>query len=134
VAIRISGLDHIVLRVVDVDAALHFYCDILGCREERRLDAFGLIQLRAGRHLIDLVDVAKPIGLAGGPPPGDDARNVDHFALLLEDFDEAEIRHHLEAHGIEVGEVAERYGAEGMGPSIYVEDPMGNVVELKGRG
>jgi len=131
-AIGIRGIDHLVLRVSDVPAALRFYCEVLGCREERRLDALGLIQLRAGEQLIDLVDVASPLGEHGGAAPGREARNLDHFALRLEAFDEDAIRRHLEAHGVEPGDVATRYGAGGEGPSMYIRDPEGNVVELKG--
>jgi glyoxylase I family protein len=131
-AIEIRGLDHVVLRVADVERSQSFYCDVLGCREERRIEPLGLIQLRAGASLIDLVDVDGPLGRLGGPAAGDQARNVDHFAVQLRRFDEAEIRSHLEGHGVEPGEVGERYGAEGMGPSMYVRDPDGNVVELKG--
>ncbi len=131
-AIQVRGLDHVVVRVRDVARSLRFYCEVLGCKEERRIDALGLIQLRAGRSLIDLLDVNLPLGKLGGPPPGDSARNVDHFALQLEDFDEPAIRAHLAANGVEPGDVGERYGAEGMGPSMYVRDPDGNVVELKG--
>lgn len=131
-AIQLRGLDHVVLRVRDVERALAFYCGALGCREERRIDALGLIQLRAGAHLIDLVDIAAPLGKLGGPAAGEQARNVDHFALQVAPFDAEAIRAHLIAHGIEPGDVAERYGAEGMGPSLYIKDPDGNVVELKG--
>jgi catechol 2,3-dioxygenase-like lactoylglutathione lyase family enzyme len=133
-AIEIRGLDHVVLRVSDVARALRFYCGILGCVEERRSDALGLVQLRAGASLIDLVDVASPLGRLGGAAPGSEARNVDHFALQLEGFDADAIRAHLAAHGVEAGDVAQRYGALGMGPSLYVRDPDGNVVELKGEG
>ena len=91
-----------------------------------------LVQLRAGSALFDLVEVDSPLGRMGGPPPGDGARNVDHIALWLPDFDEGRLRIHLEAHGVEPGEVASRYGARGMGPSMYIRDPDGNVVELKG--
>ena len=132
--IPIRGLDHVVLRVADVERALDFYCEVLGCSEERRIDALGLIQLRAGDHLIDLVDVNAPLGQAGGAAAGEQARNVDHFALQVQPFDEAAIRAHLEAHGVEPGEVGERYGAQGMGPSMYIRDPDGNTVELKGVG
>ena len=131
-AIEIRGLDHVVLRVADVARSLGFYCGVLGCAEERRVDALGLVQLRAGGALIDLVAVDSPLGRLGGPPAGDVARNLDHFALQLARFDEAALRAHLAAHGVEAGEVAERYGALGMGPSLYVRDPDGNVVELKG--
>ena len=131
-AIQLLGLDHVVLRVRDVERALAFYCGVLGCKEERRSDALGLIQLRAGAHLIDLVDVASPLGKTGGAAAGAEARNVDHFALQLAGFDAEAVQAQLRGAGIEVGDVAERYGAQGMGPSLYIQDPDGNVVELKG--
>ncbi|MEB2346839.1 MAG: VOC family protein [Deltaproteobacteria bacterium] len=130
--ISIRHLDHVVLRVRDVEASLRFWRDALGCPVERASDALGLYQLRAGESLIDLVPVAGPLGRAGGAPAGEEARNVDHVALALTAFDEPAIRAHLEAHGIAAGEVAPRYGAGGMGPSLYVKDPDGNTVELKG--
>ncbi len=130
--IRILDIDHLVLRVVDLDRMLHFYCDVLGCTVERRRDDIGLIQLRAGQSLIDLIPVDGELGRAGGAPPGKQARNLDHFCLRVEPFDEAGIRSHLAAHGFEAGPLASRYGARGQGPSIYVSDPEGNVVELKG--
>lgn len=131
-AIEIRGIDHLVLRVRDLPRALAFYCDLLGCREERRLEELGLVQLRAGAGLIDLVALDSPLGRAGGAPPGDGGRNVDHFALQLAHFDEERLRAALSAAGVQPGEVARRYGAGGMGPSMYVRDPDGNVVELKG--
>ena len=131
-AIEIRGLDHVVLRVADVERALRFYCGVLGCAEERRVDALGLVQLRAGAALIDLVAVDSPLGRLGGAGPGASGRNVDHIALQLARFDEGELRAHLAAHGVEADEVGQRYGALGMGPSMYVRDPDGNVVELKG--
>ena len=131
-AIEIRGLDHVVLRVADLERSLRFYCQVLGCVEERRLDALGLVQLRAGAQLVDLVDTAGPLGKLGGPPAGEKARNMDHFAVQLAHFDADAIRAHLELHDVEAGEVVDRYGARGMGPSMYIRDPDGNVVELKG--
>ena len=131
-AIQILTLDHVVLRVSDVARSLRFYCGALGCTEERRIDALGLIQLRAGSSLIDLVDVEGPLGKAGGAAPGPECRNLDHFAVEVAVFDEAAIRAHLSACNVEPGDVAERYGARGNGPSMYIRDPDGNVVELKG--
>jgi glyoxylase I family protein len=130
--IQIRELDHLVLRVRDLDKMLQFYCSVLGCTIERREDRLGLIQLRAGRSLLDLVPVDGQLGRAGGAPPGKEARNLDHFCFRVEPFDEAAIRRHLESHGLEAGPLGRRYGAEGEGPSIYVPDPEGNIVELKG--
>jgi catechol 2,3-dioxygenase-like lactoylglutathione lyase family enzyme len=130
--IRIRGIDHLVLRVLDLDAMLRFYCEALGCTVERRQDAIGLVQLRAGRSLVDLVPVDGKLGAAGGAAPGKEGRNLDHFCFRVEPFDAAAIRAHLGAQGIATGEPAPRYGAEGEGPSMYITDPEGNVVELKG--
>ena len=130
--IQIREIDHLVLRVVDLSAMLRFYCDGLGCRIERRQDEIGLIQLRAGRSMIDLVTIAGKLGRAGGAAPGREGRNLDHLCLRVEPFDEAAIRAHLASLGVEGGPVESRYGAEGEGPSIYLSDPEGNVVELKG--
>ena len=130
--IRVREIDHVVLRVVDVASMLAFYRDALGCPVERRQDDIGLIQLRAGRSLIDLVPVDGALGRNGGAAPGREGRNLDHFCLRVEPFDEGAIRAHLEALGIDPGALASRYGAEGEGPSLYLTDPEGNVVELKG--
>lgn len=130
--IPIRDIDHLVLRITDLDKMLHFYCDALGCVIERRQDAIGLVQLRAGRSLIDLVPVNGKLGRAGGAAPGVEGRNMDHFCLRVEPFDEAAIRKQLAQHGYAAGAAERRYGAEGEGPSIYLSDPEGNVVELKG--
>jgi catechol 2,3-dioxygenase-like lactoylglutathione lyase family enzyme len=129
---RLLRIDHLVLRVVDLDRMLRFYCDALGCTVERRRDDIGLVQLRAGQSLIDLVPVDGKLGRAGGAAPAEEGRNLDHFCLRIEPFDPAAVRERLSRHGYAAGEVEQRYGAEGEGPSIYVTDPEGNVVELKG--
>ena len=127
-AIQVAGLDHLVLRVTDLDRAIKFYGEVLGCHVERRLDEPKLVQLRAGTSMIDLVP-------AGGVPPAAESaagRNLDHFAVRIGTFDFPALAAHLRQHGIEVGEVRRRYGAEGYGSSLYITDPDGNVVELKG--
>lgn len=129
--IRILDIDHLVLRVVDLERMLGFYCKTLGCTIERRDDAIGLVQLRAGGSLIDLVPVSGRLGKAGGAAPGPEGRNLDHFCLRIAEFDEAGLRRELESQGVTVGEVAMRNGAFGVGPSVYLTDPEGNVVELK---
>ncbi len=130
--IHIREIDHLVLRIRNVEAMLHFYCEVLGCPVERRNDHVGLIQLRAGQSLIDLAPVDGKPGSEGAGLTGVGAGNLDHFCLRVDPFDEAEIREHLAGFGIEAGTMQSRYGAEGEGPSIYLDDPEGNVVELKG--
>jgi glyoxylase I family protein len=128
----IAGLDHVVLRVRDVPAMARFYCGVLGCVVDKEQPKFGLTQLRAGAALIDLLDVDGPLGRVGGGAPGETARNMDHFCLRIDPWDEAAITAHLHAAGIPIDDQGDRYGAEGYGPSIYIRDPEGNVVELKG--
>lgn len=129
---RIKGLDHVVLRATNISKMKRFYCDVLGCVLERAQPDLGLYQLRAGQSLIDLVDMQGQLGRAGGKPPGIEGRNMDHFCIGIDPFQECELRAHLKAHGIAVGDVADRYGAEGGGPSLYIKDPEDNVLELKG--
>jgi catechol 2,3-dioxygenase-like lactoylglutathione lyase family enzyme len=128
----IVGLDHLVLRVRELDPMLRFYVDGLGCRVERRVDSIGLVQLRAGAALIDLVPVDGALGRAGGAAPGAEGHNMDHFCLQLSVFDEPALRAALAGHGIVAGPGEQRVGALGEGPSVYLQDPEGNTVELKG--
>ena len=130
--LTITHLDHLVLRVTDLRAMMAFYTDVLGCPVEKIQENLGLYQLRAGSALIDLVPIDGPLGLKGGAAPGVEGRNLDHFCLRVEPFDAEAIIAHLRARGADPAPVASRYGAEGQGPSIYVTDPEGNVVELKG--
>ena len=132
VPFELRAIDHVVLRIADLGKSLAFYGDVLGCTIDNRQDAIGLVQLRAGRSLIDLVPLGGPLGRRGGAAPAKEGRNVDHFALQIAPFDEAAIRAHLARHGVSIVEAGLRYGAEGDGPSVYVTDPDGNVVELKG--
>ncbi len=123
-------LDHVVLRARDARRLVDFYQSLLGASVERELD-IGLVQLRVGDIIIDIVDSDAELGRRkGGPPQG--GPNLDHFCLRVEPFDETAIRAHLAACGVTGSDTVEVYGAEGFGPSIYVDDPEGNTVELKG--
>lgn len=130
--IVIREIDHLVLRVVDLDNMIRFYTEALGCTVARRRPDLGLVHLKAGRSMIDLVPVDGPLGKAGGAAPGKEGRNLDHLCLRLESFDLEAIREHLAPFGVEVGEARKRFGADGEGPSVYIQDPEGNSVELKG--
>ena len=125
-------IDHVVIRARDPAALEVFYREVLGCTVERRQDGIGLVQLRAGASLIDLVDVDGKLGRMGGAAPGREGHNMDHLCLRIDPFDREAIAAHLQAHGVAVGDYGSRYGAEGEGPSQYLSDPEGNVVELKG--
>ncbi len=121
---KTAELDHLVLRCRDQTAMLAFYTEVIGLNEERRVDAIGLIQLRAGSSLIDLIPAAARSAGAG--------RDLDHFCLGVEIADLRSAIDYLRGRGVEVaGEPATRYGARGVGLSIYIRDPEGNLVELK---
>ena len=123
--LRIAEIDHVVFRCRDQAKMLDFYTKVMGLAEERRIAQIGLIQLRAGRSMIDLVPI-------GGDESRDGGRNVDHVCLGIETTDMPTLADHLKASGVEVmGDPATRYGAHGMGLSIYVRDPEGNILELK---
>ncbi|MGH7985696.1 MAG: VOC family protein [Candidatus Binataceae bacterium] len=122
--LKVAELDHVVLRCRDQARMLEFYTRVLGLHEERRLERMGLIQLRAGASMLDLVPASEP--------RAPDARNVDHFCLGIEAADMNAVANYLRDCGAEVsGEPVQRYGARGMGLSVYTHDPEGNMVELK---
>ena len=132
VTFEILGLDHVVLRVADRARMTRFYCDVLGCNVERERPELGLTQLRAGVSLIDFIAVDSELGRAGGAAPGKTRRNMDHLCLRIEPFDENALVAHLVSNGVAAGEIRSRFGADGYGPSLYISDPEGNAVELKG--
>jgi len=130
--IKPASIDHIVLRTDRYRQLIAFYRDVIGCSLERETsDEFGLTQLRAGNALIDIVDVAGKLGKSGGEAPGQEGNNLDHFCLQIEPFDEKELVAYLDEHGVEYSQFQERYGAQGMGRSIYIKDIVGNNIELR---
>ena len=124
----VIGIDHVVLRAADPAALERFYLDVLGCTLEKRQGK--LAQLRAGQALIDIVPADEAGPAAGTSSTG--GANLDHLCLRIEPFDAEAIARHLAGHGVRCGEQKSRYGAEGQGPSVYLHDPEGNGVELKG--
>ncbi|UIJ43932.1 VOC family protein [Sphingomonas cannabina] len=129
--ITIQAIDHVVFRVVDLERVAAFYIDVLGARWEKKQEAVGLYQLRVGTALIDLVPIDGKLGSQGGAAPGREGRNVDHVCFRVLPWDGEAILAELAGHGIKA-EIVSRYGAEGEGPSIYLTDPEGNNLELKG--
>ncbi|NML33517.1 VOC family protein [Paraburkholderia antibiotica] len=129
--IHIREIDHVVIRAADANTLARFYCDVLGCSLEKEQRELGLTQLRAGRSLIDLLQVGAKLDRAENGVVGA-GRNMDHLCLRVDAFDADALRAHLAAHGARLGEHGVRYGADGFGPSLYLFDPEGNMVELKG--
>ena len=130
--LRIREIDHLVLRVYDIDRMRRFYCEVLGAEHIAWRPEFGMSHLRVGRSMVDLVTLDGPLGKPGGAGPGSEGRNVDHFCFRVEPFDQEAIVAHLKKYGVQPGDIRPRYGAEGNGVSIYLTDPEGNTVELKG--
>jgi catechol 2,3-dioxygenase-like lactoylglutathione lyase family enzyme len=128
---QIRDIDHIVLRVRDLERMIEFYSKVLGCSVQWRRPELGLVHLRAGNAMIDLVPVDGQLGKLGGAAPGKEGRNMDHVCLRVQPFDVDQIVKHLESNQARVGEIRPRFGAEGEGVSIYVYDPEDNLVELK---
>ena len=127
----LEGIDHVLLLVSGMQEALQFYCDILGCRIESALPEFSMVQLRAGSALIDLVDVGASAG-KWALPEISGGRNVDHVCIAISECDEQELRDHLATHNTRITEEGLHSGARGNSLSIYVKDPSGNTIELKG--
>lgn len=132
VPFNLLQLDHVVLRVRDPEKSLAFYQGVLGCTLDKVQDRIGLWQVRAGSSLIDLIPLTGALGKLGGAGPAKEGRNLDHFAIQIAPFEEDKIRAHLAAHNVAITDSGRRYGAQGDGPSIYILDPDGNTVELKG--
>jgi glyoxylase I family protein len=130
--INITHIDHVVIRVNDLKNMVTFYRDVLGCKLERGPGDGGLAQLRAGLSLIDLVDAQGPIGRQAGDVADHTAPNMDHVCFQIDPWDTAVVQEQLQRHDVAFGEVGDRYGAAGVGPSIYLKDPEGNTIELKG--
>lgn len=129
----VERIDHVVFRVLDLDRSIGFYRAVLGCEVVRRRDHLGLVHLRAGASMIDLVSVDGPLGQRGGAAPAKESRNVDHLCLRIGPFDEPALIRHLAEHGLApLGKAEVNFGAEGDGLSLYFQDPDGNVIELKG--
>ncbi|SEK11713.1 VOC family protein [Paraburkholderia diazotrophica] len=128
---QILDIDHVVIRAANLEAMTRFYREVLGCALEKEQRDLGLIQLRAGRSLIDLLQVGGKIDRPESGVPGV-GRNMDHVCLRVEPFDADALKTWLIEQGVRIGEQATRYGADGYGPSLYLFDPEGNMVELKG--
>ena len=127
---KLEGLDHVVLLVRDMAEAQRFYEQVLGCTVDRALPEYGMLQLRAGASLIDLVDIGSAEG-EWGRHEIEGGRNMDHVCISTGPCGEQAMRAHLSRHGIAIVEEGIRYGANGDGMSFYICDPSGNQIELK---
>ena len=127
VPFEIQRIDHLVLRTRNADRLVVFYRG-LGCEVVREVESMGMVQLSAGRSMIDIVAAEDAATAADGQ-----GRNLDHFALRIEPFDEAAILEFCAEREIPVTVMSmPLLGADGYGPAVYLEDPDGNRLELKG--
>ncbi len=130
---RILGIDHVVMRARDLELLVGFYRDVVGCSVDKRIDRLGLVHLRAGSALIDLISVDGELGRQGGEAaPAHERHNLDHLCLRVEPFDIEAITAWLARNGVVASGPKDNYGAEGDGWSVYFDDPEGNTIEFKG--
>lgn len=130
--IQMEHLDHVVLRVTDLERSIEWYQRVLGCTIYRKVDKAGLAQMRTGTSLIDLCAAAGPMGQERGGQPDQEVPNMHHLCIKITTFDEAALVAHFESHGVKPLHIGMLFGADGYGPCIYVADPDGNWLELKG--
>jgi glyoxylase I family protein len=125
------GIDHVVFLVDDMSRAMEFYAKVLGCVPGYSYPALGIEQVWCGAALIVLWDTTHP-GAAGASPAVPGGRNVDHLCIATSPFAPEAMRAHLAVHGVAILREATHGGARGMGHSLYIRDPFGNVLEIKG--
>jgi glyoxylase I family protein len=124
---HVERIDHVVLRVRNLDGMVRFYEQALGFKVERTIERLKLVQMRAGASMLDLIEHERPPHDVKG-----DGGNMDHLCFRIEPFDRPAMEARLTPLGIALGDTVQRYGAEGNGPSVYFHDPEGNQIELKG--
>ncbi len=127
----IAAIDHVVLRVRALEQTARFYREVLGCQLDRRRDSLGMVHLRAGSALIDLVSVDGPLGRHGGRAPDTQGRNLDHLCLRIANLSLDQIQQHLQNKGVSFSDIKRRYGAQGEADSLYLHDNEGNGIELR---
>jgi len=128
---RLAGIDHVVFLVTDLEQAVEFYQNVLGCEKGYSYPGLGMEQVWCGASLIVLWDYSHP-GAASAIPPLEGGRNVDHVCLATGPFDHTALRDHFSKHGVIIEREAFHGGARGLGHSFYFNDPFGNKIELKG--
>src|SRR5262245_32521739 len=132
--IKVTGLDHVVLNVSDIERSLHFYTEVLGLKGER-LDEFhagkvSFPSVRINRQTI--IDLFPRKESEAQPAVARDNRNLNHFCLVVGTEDFSGIVDYLSANHVKIhqGPVS-RWGAQGRATSVYFSDPDGNEVEIR---
>ena len=129
--VKITEMDHIVLRVKDVETSLKFYSETLGMQTER------VKQWRAGEIRFPSVrlnddTIIDFFGTDQAPISKDGIRNQDHYCMVIEPTDMEELKSKFEAMGVGIqAGPGKRWGSHGDGISLYIYDPDDNVVELR---
>ena len=129
--VKIREMDHIVLRTRDVEGSLRFYTEVLGLAPERVEQwRAGEVRFPSARLNADtIIDFFASDNLPAGK---DDARNQDHFCMVIDRTDMEELKGRFEGIGVEIqAGPGKRWGSHGDGISLYIYDPDYNVVELR---
>lgn len=129
--VKITEMDHIVLRVKDVEESLRFYTETLGLKSERVEQwRAGEIRFPSARLNDDTIIDLFPSDQE--PIARDGVRNQDHFCMVIEPTDMEDLKAKFEALGVGIQSgPGKRWGSHGDGISLYLYDPDNNVVELR---
>ncbi|PKB67621.1 MAG: hypothetical protein BZY81_04285 [SAR202 cluster bacterium Io17-Chloro-G4] len=129
--VKITEMDHIVLRVKDVEESLRFYCETLGMQSER-VDQWKAGEVRFPSARLNADTIIDFFGSDQEPIAKDGIKNQDHYCMVIEPTDMEELKAKFEAIGVEIqAGPGTRWGSHGDGISLYIYDPDDNVVELR---
>jgi len=130
--VKITEMDHIVLRNKDVEVSLKFYTEVLGLQAERGVDEWRAGEVRFPSARINADTIIDFFGTDQEPIGKEGDKNQDHYCMVIEPTDMEELKSKFEAMGVEIqAGPGKRWGSHGDGISLYIYDPDDNVVELR---
>ena len=129
--VKVTEMDHIVLRVKDVETSLKFYTGTLGLKPER-IEEWRAGKIRFPSARINADTIIDLFASDQEPIDKDGVKNQDHYCMVIEKTDMEELKSKFEAMGVGIqAGPGQRWGSHGDGTSLYVYDPDDNVVELR---
>ena len=129
--VKITEMDHIVLRVKDVETSLKFYTETLGLKPER-IEEWRAGKIRFPSARINADTIIDLFASDQEPIDKDGVKNQDHYCMVIEKTDMEELKSKFEEMGVGIqAGPGQRWGSHGDGTSLYIYDPDYNVVELR---